>query len=191
MAGPAVTESPITITVPYSGELKKGLMLILSSDFSGLVGYSTILITECDAGNVINFVAGGYRRTDGNVREFIKAVQYANGVFTLNVSTFGGYGHKVAFLQLDLDGTSSGVTKKKMKFTIKLMPSTTTQYEAEEGMTWEQWVNSAYNTDGFFIRTYSSTLELVDKTQNFALTITSTDTITADKTYTMGPARNV
>lgn len=68
------------------------------------------------------------------------------------------------------------------------MPSTTTQCEAEEGMTWEQWVNSSYNTDGFFIRTYSSRLELVDKTQNWALTITSTDTITADKTYTMGPA---
>lgn len=78
-----------------------------------------------------------------------------------------------------------------IKFSLKLMSSTTTQYEAEEGMTWEQWVNSVYNTDGFFIRTYSSNLELVDKTQNWALTITSTDTITADKTYTMGPARGV
>lgn len=75
-----------------------------------------------------------------------------------------------------------GVTKK-INFTID-----GTSYEANEGMTWEQWVNSSYNTDGFFIRTHSSTLELVDKTQNWALTITSTDTITADKTYTMGPA---
>ena len=95
---------------------------------------------------------------------------------------------KGAVLQLDLDGTSSGGVTKKIKFSLKLMSSTTTQYEAEEGMTWEQWVNSSYNTDGFFIRTYSSRLELVDKTQNFALTITSTDTIVADKAYTMGPA---
>ena len=26
-----------------------------------------------------------------------------------------------------------------------------TSYQAEEGMTWEQWVNSSYNTDGYII----------------------------------------
>ena len=114
-----------------------------------------------------------------------------NSMFANTGGTFKGTPAINTTYYLDKSNTISGggaVTKKKIKFTIKLMFSTTTQYEAEEGMTWEQWVNSAYNTDGFFIRTYSSTLELVDKTQNFALTITSTDTITADKTYTMGPA---
>ena len=28
-----------------------------------------------------------------------------------------------------------------------------TSYQAEEGMTWEQWVNSSYNTDGFICLT--------------------------------------
>lgn len=107
MPAPEISQL-LTITVPYSGELKKGLMLILSSDFMGLVGYSTILITECDAGNVINFVAAGYRSTDGRTTESIKAVQYTNGVFTINLSTAGNSAHKVAFLQLNLDGTSSG-----------------------------------------------------------------------------------
>ena len=26
-----------------------------------------------------------------------------------------------------------------------------TSYQAEEGMTWEQWVNSSYNTGGFYV----------------------------------------
>lgn len=43
--------------------------------------------------------------------------------------------------------SSSGVTKKKINFTID-----GTSYEADEGMTWEQWVNSTYNTGGFVIR---------------------------------------
>lgn len=58
-------------------------------------------------------------------------------------------------------------------------------------MTWEQWVNSAYNTDGFFIRADSSRLELVDKTKNYTLTIIPTNTITADETYIMGPSKTV
>ena len=78
-----------------------------------------------------------------------------------------------------------GVTKK-INFTID-----GTSYEADECMTWEQWVNSAYNTDGFFIRADSSRLELVDKTKNYTLTIIPTNTITADETYTMGPSKTV
>lgn len=79
-----------------------------------------------------------------------------------------------------------GVTKKKINFTIDGK-----SYEADEGMTWEQWVNSTYNTDGFFIRSDSSRLELVDKTKNYTLTIIPTNTITADETYIMGPSKTV
>lgn len=79
-----------------------------------------------------------------------------------------------------------GVTKKKINFTIDGK-----SYEADEGMTWEQWVNSTYNTDGFFIRADSSRLELVDKTKNYTLTIIPTNTITADETYIMGPSKTV
>ena len=43
--------------------------------------------------------------------------------------------------------SSSGVTKKKINFTID-----GTSYEADGGMTWEQWVNSTYNTGGFVIQ---------------------------------------
>ena len=46
---------------------------------------------------------------------------------------------------------------KKMKYEKKVLTNLitfyidNTQYQAEEGMTWEEWVNSEYNTDGFYI----------------------------------------
>lgn len=30
------------------------------------------------------------------------------------------------------------------------------EYQTEEGMTWEEWINSGYNTDGFYISEYNN-----------------------------------
>ena len=46
-----------------------------------------------------------------------------------------------------IDGIGSSATKTLIEFTI--FGGTT--YQAEEGMTWAEWVDSEYNTDGFFI----------------------------------------
>lgn len=48
-----------------------------------------------------------------------------------------------------------GVTKK-INFTID-----GTSYEADEGMTWEQWVNSAYNTNGYVANTKENRVDEV------------------------------
>lgn len=34
--------------------------------------------------------------------------------------------------------------------------TTTTEYQAEKGMTWGEWVESDYNTDGFYVNDSSS-----------------------------------
>ena len=183
MAGNILHDHKLEIPCPYDAPV----LAVVKDVYTGApegdnTYYASCLFTTLENCNVSSWYGSYFRLQNGML---------ANGTFsaTLQLQDTGRHAIQVAFLQLDLDGTSSGgVTKKKIKFSLKLMSSTTTQYEAEEGMTWEQWVNSSYNTDGFFIRTYSSRLELVDKTQNWALTITSTDTITADKTYTMGPA---
>ena len=45
---------------------------------------------------------------------------------------------------------------KKMKYEKKVLTNLITfkiieiEYQAEEGMTWEEWVNSEYNTDGCY-----------------------------------------
>jgi hypothetical protein len=44
------------------------------------------------------------------------------------------------------NGGSSGGSNEKISFTINM-----TTYEANDGMTWAEWVNSEYNTDGYFI----------------------------------------
>lgn len=44
-------------------------------------------------------------------------------------------------------GTVEGAVTNLISFTIA-----GTSYQAEEGMTWRQWVESSYNTDGFIIK---------------------------------------
>lgn len=48
-----------------------------------------------------------------------------------------------------LKGEEGGV--KLISFTIGHIP-----YQAEEGMTWGEWVNSEYNTDGYYLDYYDS-----------------------------------
>ena len=48
-----------------------------------------------------------------------------------------------------IDGASSGTTKQFMEFKIDNI-----SYQAEEGMTWGDWIDSEYNTGGFTFNEY-------------------------------------
>lgn len=60
-----------------------------------------------------------------------------------------------------------------------------TEYEAEDGMTWAEWVESEYNTDGFVLHSGS----VCTDTLNYMVDITggSSATITEGTNYSMSP----
>lgn len=129
------------ITIPYPGKIEAGLLVIVK------IVHNKGFVTR----GVAFFASTGSMQGGSSVSSElvnIKNVSVENGVMTIACDAPSGWNScKVAVLQLDLDSTSSGgVTKKKIKFTID-----SKSYEADEGMTWEQWVNSTYNTDGFVI----------------------------------------
>ena len=45
------------------------------------------------------------------------------------------------------------LVKKMIEFTINGVT-----YQAEEGMTWKEWINSEYNISGFFVLSYGDVL---------------------------------
>ena len=56
-------------------------------------------------------------------------------------------------------------------------------YQAEEGMTWRQWIDSDYNTDGWYIDSYN---EVMSSTTEFIcaeLTVKSVDVVIPDYNY--------
>ena len=56
-----------------------------------------------------------------------------------------------------------------------------TTYQAEDGMTWEQWVDSEYNTDGFYI-----SLTNIHRTEYYYISnVTQNNTITNGTAYTL------
>lgn len=58
-----------------------------------------------------------------------------------------------------------------------------TTYQAEEGMTWEQWCNSSYNTDGYYVREDGVITNNVYFVSTSAGHVSSTDTIVSDYSY--------
>lgn len=58
-----------------------------------------------------------------------------------------------------------------------------TAYQAEEGMTWEQWCNSSYNTDGYYVREDGVITNNVYFVGTPAGHVSSTDTIVSDYSY--------
>lgn len=94
-------------TVPYSGELKDGLMLTFRGTRESKQLYATVLITNYSRNdNTFKPVIGRYSY-DGN--DFgVNDVTYENGAFTFTPTGNVQGDFQVAFLQLDLDGTSSG-----------------------------------------------------------------------------------
>lgn len=92
-AGPSTSK---TITVPYSGEIKKGLLIIINREEY----FGTCLITyvKDSTFHTLNSKNVSSGRDLG-----INNITYSNGIFTLEFDTYIGDNCKVAFLQLNLD----------------------------------------------------------------------------------------
>ena len=71
-----------------------------------------------------------------------------------------------------------------ISFSIVDARENTKTYNAEEGMTWEEWVNSEYNTAGYIINDTSVCSPAGAPVEN----VHSTDIIEANKIYTWGIA---
>lgn len=66
-----------------------------------------------------------------------------------------------------------------------------TSYEADDGMTWADWVNSSYNTGGFFVNgneISNGNYQIEKHTHVLAL---PSDTITANQAYTLSQSTDV
>lgn len=85
-----------TITVPYSGEVKDGLLIIVKvgDQFSSARGLA--LYRESGYHLSSQFISGTY-----DIGVTIQS--YSNGVFTLNLLSGGSDSYEVAFLQLNLN----------------------------------------------------------------------------------------
>ena len=62
------------------------------------------------------------------------------------------------------------------------------EYQAEEGMTWGEWIESEYNTDGWYINNYNFILSDSNE-QVYGVNddlIYQTDTISNNETYFTG-----
>ena len=86
----------VTITVPYSGEIKKGLLIIINFNKS----FGTCLITRV-VNNTFHTLNSTYKRGEFDIG--IENITYSNGIFTLTLKTAIEGDYKVAFLQLNLD----------------------------------------------------------------------------------------
>lgn len=95
MASEPSTE--VTITVPYSGEIKKGLLIIINCNHA----FGTCLITDYSNGRVFATVKSRYLMSAYDLG--VSNAVYSNGVFTLTLQTGTSGDYKVSFLQLNLD----------------------------------------------------------------------------------------
>ena len=97
-----------TITVPYAKQIKNGLVLIVTGRHPGTdtALYGVVLMTDCKYDTSAT-VIGNYSCNELSMN--IENVEYKNNAFTLQLrGQVDLKSCKVAFLQLDLDGTSSG-----------------------------------------------------------------------------------
>lgn len=96
-----------------------------------------------------------------------------------NWSTYADYIYKASEVN---SGGSGGGETQTITFTIA-----GTSYQAEEGMTWGDWVNSSYNTNGYKVsRTQITTADssrYVSTVNSEVIGVTTTTTIIANKTY--------
>jgi hypothetical protein len=62
-----------------------------------------------------------------------------------------------------------------------------TNYQVEEGMTWRQWVNSKYNTDGFWISEDTNSVVNLDYREIIrnSVAVTPDETVVSNTLYSM------
>ena len=107
------------------------------------------------------------------------------------ISSFGDLSvvDNTSWLTLTINGVSVDIALQPlMNFTIDsglVNPIAGTKtYEAQQGMTWQQWVNSAYNTDGYIIyNTRVCTNSYTYCVINNNSYVYASDTIIANNTY--------
>lgn len=105
---------------------------------------------------------------------------------TLSASDVGAYSKSEVYSKSEIDNMSfitiadiDNICIPKITFTISGI-----QYQAQEGMTWEQWVNSSYNTDGFIIHNTNHVGIATYMHLYLNWYVYSTDTIIPNGTYT-------
>lgn len=96
MAGVIGSEIHDTITVPYSGEVKDGLLIIVRPGIETSLARGLVLYRENGS-----HLSPQYKSDIYDIGVTIQS--YSNGVFTLNLVSGGYDSYKVAFLQLNLD----------------------------------------------------------------------------------------
>lgn len=104
--------------------------------------------------------------TSSMVGSNITWTNYSNGSF---------YNTAYNIYVYDINAEASLIT-----FYIGRTTSSQTSYQAEEGMTWEEWINSDYNTDGYYIsdNTVSSSAGVIES-------IPITDEIVNNQSYVL------
>ena len=86
---------------------------------------------------------------------------------------------------------------KIITFSVKVnstgggISSGTYTYHAYEGMTWGEWVNSSFNTDGYYVDTYDNSIGIFNSGDGTVENITSSSVIKANTTYTANFSNDV
>lgn len=95
-------------------------------------------------------------------------------------------------------GVYEGIVQNIIQFTIQSSSTSDKKtYNAEPGMTWGEWCDSAYNTEGFSPQNYYGYDLIIGNTNGYPYYITtvngnsdnavsSVDVIVANKTYYLG-----
>jgi hypothetical protein len=98
-----------------------------------------------------------------------------NSITWTNYSNGSFYNTAYNIYVYDINAEASLIT-----FYIGRTTSSQTSYQAEEGMTWEEWINSDYNTDGYYIsnNTVSSSAGVIES-------ISITDEIVNNQSYVL------
>lgn len=95
------TPNTKTISIPYSGEIKRGLLAVIKYKVSNLEAYGSFLYYDTDHAPV----SSSCKESNGELG--IGTVSYSNGSFSINITISGEVrtdgSFSVAFLQLNLN----------------------------------------------------------------------------------------
>lgn len=138
-----------TVTIAGSGNSSNGYVTVNGTKYTSAATVqvesgTTIGITlDCDMYNLLCKVTLNgtvvHENPDTNAATYYHTVD-SDCTITLASTGYGG-GYKA-----DIVTTGSGSSANLITFTID-----GASYQAEQGMTWREWVASSYNTDGLFL----------------------------------------
>ena len=203
-----IIESGFNFTKTYEGTItqQENWAYIGSKKFVGLS--KTMGATMPDAGLAVgdtytfaNMESGSYYIVEEEIKVPTLTVTYNNTTIASIVEgesvTLNCAGHKmksgitvtvpeiVADIVEEWDG--SFVLEEYSPVSLISFTISDTEYQAVEGMTWREWVNSEYNADGYYIYieqyVNSNSGLQVSKTNHHDYSVNEADVITADYGY--------